>query len=315
MARATKPDNLLIYYGWLNSYNSAQNQWNNEKVAQDLAKADILVLGDGIQNPSHGDYSNTSVIIPRVIALNPDIKVFGYVTINQDLSTFKTKAKQWDDLNVQGIFLDEAGYDYGKKREEFNERVAFVNSLDSACICFANAWNLDHILGTANDTNYPNATYNPNGVESLLTEGDYVLLESFSVNTDAYTSNSGYAPKSDWIARGEKAQTVKDEFGVNIATVGIVNIGNQNEQGMFDFSYRSTLVFGFEANGVSDSSYGASSAKGKVYTPTTIADLGNAEISVELDASDNDVYLCYGERVKVSIDHSTGAQTSSVTSW
>jgi hypothetical protein len=67
-----KPKDLLIYYGWLNPFNSAINGWSNEKVAQDFAKYSVLVFGDGIQDPSHGDYSNTQVIISRVKALNPN---------------------------------------------------------------------------------------------------------------------------------------------------------------------------------------------------------------------------------------------------
>ena len=31
-----KPLNLLIYYGWLNSFNSATLGWNNESVAKEL---------------------------------------------------------------------------------------------------------------------------------------------------------------------------------------------------------------------------------------------------------------------------------------
>ena len=57
-----KPSNLLIYYGWINSFNSSVNSWTNEKVAQDMAKYDLIVLGDGVQDSGHGDYSNTEII-------------------------------------------------------------------------------------------------------------------------------------------------------------------------------------------------------------------------------------------------------------
>ena len=33
-----RPKNLLIYYGWLNSYNSADNGWDNENVAQSMSE-------------------------------------------------------------------------------------------------------------------------------------------------------------------------------------------------------------------------------------------------------------------------------------
>ena len=52
----SRPNDLLVYDGWLNSFNSAVNGWDNEKVAQDMARYDIIVLGDGLQSPSHGDW-------------------------------------------------------------------------------------------------------------------------------------------------------------------------------------------------------------------------------------------------------------------
>src|SRR5207249_2405087 len=103
----------MVYYGWLNSFNSATNGWNNENVAQDLKDYDILVLGDGIQDPAHGDFANTQVILARVKVLNPNILLFGYDSKAQTLSVFQTKATQWNSLGVNGIFMDEAGYDFG----------------------------------------------------------------------------------------------------------------------------------------------------------------------------------------------------------
>ena len=170
-----QPDDMLIYYGWLNSFNSAEHGWNNEKVAQEMAKYRVLVFGDGIQNPSHGDYSNTQIIIPRIKALNPSALIFGYVTTDQALADFKTKSDQWNTLGVHGIFMDESGYDHGRTRSEFNERVDYVHGLSSASIAFANAWNTDNILGTANDPSYPNSTYNNPLTESALTYNDWIL--------------------------------------------------------------------------------------------------------------------------------------------
>lgn len=312
----SKPKNMLIYYGWLNAFNSAANQWNNEKVAQELAKYDILVFGDGVQSPSHGDYSNTQVILPRIKALNPTAQIFGYVTINQTLADFKTKANQWDTLQADGIFLDEAGYDYGKNRAEFNERVLHVKNLLYATTCMANAWNADHVIGTANDTSYPNSTYNPDGYEALLEPGDWYLLESFAVNTDAYTSSNGYASKTDWKARGDKASALRREFEINMAACAIIADTDQNGQAKFDFCFRAALAYGLDANGSSDSSYGASSAKSKWWTrPSDQLSQDVEEASVTADAGDADKFLRYGEDGRVTLDFSSGSQTSSFEAW
>ena len=158
-------ENLLIYYGWLNSFNSAANGWDNEKVAQELSRYDVLAFGDGLADSGHGDYANTKVIIPRIKALNPSAKIFGYVTTNQALTAFKDKTDDWMDnsdfgSDVDGVFMDESGYDFGKTRSEFNDRVDYVHGKHSSTgLCFANAWKPDHVLGTVNDPSYPNSTF------------------------------------------------------------------------------------------------------------------------------------------------------------
>jgi len=154
------PKDLLIYYGYPNSFNSATNGWNNESVAQDMAKYSLIVLGDGVEAPSHPDYANTQIIIPRIKALNPNALIFGYVAVAQTLVNFQSKVDQWNTLAVHGIFMDEAGYDFGKTRAEFNTCVDYVHGKTHAKLCFANAWNTDHVLGTTNDVSYPNSTYN-----------------------------------------------------------------------------------------------------------------------------------------------------------
>lgn len=176
-----RPTDILIYYGWLNSFNSDVNGFNNELVAQDFSKFGILVFGDGLQDPSHGDYANTIVIIPRIKALNPSTKIFGYVSCNQTYAAFTPKVDQWVTLNVDGIFIDSAGYDYGtvatNGREAFNAKVDYVHS--KLKIAFSNAWNMDHIIGVVNDPSYPNSTWNPSLVASKLSADDWYLLESF----------------------------------------------------------------------------------------------------------------------------------------
>lgn len=311
----SRPKDILFYYGYPNSFNSLVNAWTNEKVAQDMAKYGIVVLGDGVQDPGHADYANTSVIVPRVKALNPAALIFGYVSLNQSQANFETKVGQWETLQVHGIFIDEAGYDYGKNRAEFNTAVDYVHGRIYAKLAFANAWNTDHILGTADDASYPNSTFNPTEVESKLTIDDWILLESLAVNTTAYSGSGGYAPKSDWAARVVKAQALRATYGVNFASVGIVNDDNANGQDLFDFTFVSALMVPLEANGTSSVSYGANTAQVKHWTRPNTTEIGeawNLNASIQLDVGDADVYHRYTEFAKLSLDFSAGAQTSSI---
>lgn len=308
-----RPKDLLIYYGWPNSFNSAQNSWNNENVAQDMAKYKMIVLGDGVQDPSHGDYSNTEVIIPRVKALNPETLIFGYVTTDQSLANFKTKTDQWDDLEVDGILLDESGYDFGRTRSEFNERVDYVHGKTYSNIAFANAWNTDHILGTTNDPSYPNSTYNSSGAESNLTSTDWILLESFPINTTSYTN--GFESASDWDTRGTKFQGLRNTYHVNFAGVGTISNDHANGVCLFEFGYISALMWSLEAYGTSDTSYGASSAAVKFWTRPDVYNLGsiwNLNASIQQDNGDSDKYHRYLELAKLTLDFSSGGETGSI---
>jgi hypothetical protein len=313
-----RPKDLLIYYGWLNSFNNATNSWDNEKVAQEMAKYDLIVLGDGIQDSGHGDYSNTSVIIPRVKELNTNCKIFGYVTVNQTLTNFEDKADDWDTLEIDGIFMDEAGYDYGKTRSEFNDRVDHVHGLTYAKLCFANAWNLDHILGTENDASYPNTTYNSSSTGSNLTENDYALLESFPINTTAYSGNNGYESKTDWLARGEKAVGLRNSFNINLVGSGIISDGHGSETNLFKFGFISALMFALEGFGTSDTSYGSGSAKTKYITRPDVSGVDNIytiEPTIADHPTDTDLYLRYVDNAKLELDFSSGSQSSTITKY
>jgi len=308
-----QPKDLLIYYGWLNSFNSATNGWNNELVAQEMAKYQIVVMGDGIENPTHGDYANSQIIIARIKVLNPSTLIFGYVAAAQTLVNFETKVDQWDNLAVHGIFIDEAGYDYGKTRAEFNEMVDYVHSKTNSKICFANSWNTDHILGIANDVSFPNSTFNNPIVESKLNNTDWILLESFPINTTAYSGNNGYESKGDWIIRGNKAVALRYTYGVNFAACGIINDGNASEVNLFKFGFISSLMFSLESFGTSDVGYGAGSAKTKLITRPDVSNIGIVWYiypSVVNDTADTDKYYRYLESARLELDFSTGAQTS-----
>lgn len=307
-----RPRDLLIYYGWPSAFNSLGS---NEAVAQAMARYELVILGNGLDDPSHGDYANTTAIIARIKILNPSTLIFGYVSTNQVLADFQTKVGRWNTLGVHGIFMDESGYDYGKTRAEFNTRVDYVHGQTVANLCFANAWNTDHVLGTTNDASYPNSTYNPTPVESNLTEDDWILLESLAVNTTAYSGNDGYASKSDWSVRIGKMITLRATYGVNFASVGIVNNGNGAGQDLFDFSFVSALMGPVEAHGTSDTSYGASSSAVTFWDrPEThdLDELWSVNASVQVDAADADVYHRYTGNLRLSLDFSASAQSATI---
>lgn len=307
-----KPKDVLFYYGYPNSFNSAVNGWSNEKVARDMAKYHLIVLGNGVQDPSHGDYANTQVIIPRIENLNPGTLIFGYVSTNQDNSSFQTKVDQWDTLQVHGIFMDEAGYDFGIDRTTFNNRINYVHSKTYSNKCFVNSWNTDHILGTANDVSYPNSTYNPTLVASNLNIYDWILLESFPVNTTVYTM--GYEDKLNWAARGVKAQGLRATYGVNFASVGVISNDHTCAQALSNFQFISSLMWSLEGSGTSDTNYGANGAV-TFWSRPDVKDIGhtwNLNASIQVATDNTNVYYRFTEYGKLFLNFNSGCQLSGI---
>jgi hypothetical protein len=306
-----RPRDLLIYYGWPSGFNA---HWDNEKVAQDMARYGLVVLGAGLEDPSHDDHANTQSIMTRVQALNPACMILGYVTANQVLSAFEDKVDQWNSMGANGIFLDESGYDYGKTRAEFNERVEYVHGKNSSNIAFANAWNLNHVLGVVNDPSYPNSTYNSSEDPSALTNLDWVLLESFAVNTAAYQND--YEDKAQWAARVVQMLVLRAQFGVNVAGVAVIKDDGEGAQDMFDFAYVAALEASLDAVGSSDENYGSSSGKATHWQRQQVQDvigLCSLNPSVQADANDGDVYLRFVQNAKLTLDFSSGEEASSIT--
>jgi len=311
-ATYSRPLDLLIYYGWPSTFNALGS---NEAIAKEMARYGVIVLGAGLQDPSHGDYANTQVIINRIKVLNPYALIFGYVATTEVIATFQTKTGQWNTLGIHGIFMDMAGYDYGINRADFNTRVDYVHGRTSSNLCFVNAWNIDHILGTANDVSYPNTTWNPTLVASNLTYNDWYLLESFPINTTAYSGNAGYEAKADWAARGVKATSLRATYGINLAAVGIIDNTSANGQALFNFLFISSLQFSFEASGSSDVSYASGTSTVYWWYRLSVIELGvewSLNPSVQVDTSDADVYWRYVERGRLMLDHSTGAQLAKI---
>lgn len=384
-----RPKDLLIYYGWVNSFNYGVNAWSNELVAQDMARYGVVVLGDGLQqlydlglhtgasNASvltdstkswtpdehvgkmvvnttdgsvgsitantantitasltggtdndwdtgdsyeirHADYISLLVVVARIIEINPNTLIFGYVSVNQDLSIFQSKVNDWNVVQIHGIFMDESGYDYGITREEFNSRVDYVHARTYANLCFVNSWNMDHVIGTADDVGFPNTTYNPGLIESNLTANDWYLLESFPVNTTSYSGSNGYEAKADWFFRGNKAVTHRFNYGINLASAAIINNANGSAQALFDFQFISSIMFALEAVGSSDDFYGASSATVTFWTRPDITGLGriwSATSMVREDAVDSDVYWRYVDFGRFMLDFSSSAESSGILKW
>lgn len=132
-------NNLLIYYGYPIAFRSL---WDVQDVVQAIAADyDIYVVGMGYEDPAHAQYATTMQIIAGLRTAG--VRIYGYVpmgvtTANLTTAQIRTRIDQWKVLNVDGIFLDEFGFDYGVSRQRQIDAVTYCH--DNSLNYCANAW-------------------------------------------------------------------------------------------------------------------------------------------------------------------------------
>jgi len=141
---SSKPKKLGVYYGWPSVVNGSQS---TNEAANVFNYYDLIIFGLDLESTSHPDHYNTKTIIQNI---NSSTEVFGYVpvgrTLGLSIDEIKLKINHWQDsMNVDGIFIDEAGYDFGVSRIKQNEIISYVHSLGLKL--FINAWKVNDIFG------------------------------------------------------------------------------------------------------------------------------------------------------------------------
>lgn len=160
-AQSGKPLPVAIYYGWPSLVNGAKG--NLDRAAEAFGAYRILVFGDGIEMASHPDHHNVALLIPKLTRG----MVFGYICIGvtQKLSIdeLQNRALAWKGLGARGIFLDEAGNDFGVSHARREAIIEFAHRVGLAV--FVNAFQPADVFAEG----------------THLRDGDFYLLESFAV--------------------------------------------------------------------------------------------------------------------------------------
>ena len=176
---------LLIYYGCPISYKGMLN--TAAVIAEISNNYSHWVVGDTYNNPSHEEYASTQTIIAGVRANG--VKVYGYVPCaisGLTVPQIHASIDDWNDLDVDGVFLDEFGFDYGLSRQRQIDIVNYVHSLDLP-YC-ANAWTVSDVTVDdianhpfpSNDWRYiAYANANPSNLTLPRNPNDAYLFENF----------------------------------------------------------------------------------------------------------------------------------------
>ncbi|MFB7906489.1 hypothetical protein ACFC1T_08700 [Kitasatospora sp. NPDC056076] len=260
------PHKLCIYYGIPQAVNG---YFDNDLAAQVFATFDYVVFGQGLADPSHQYYASTVAIIGIMRRINPQLRVIGYVDIGVNpppdpaptMAQIQLHIDQWKTAGAHDVFFDRAGYDYGCTRQRQNDSLAYARSKAMGGVM--NTWNIDDAFSSAAGTG------NPTGLAPLLGPQDYYLLESWVVNTDSWTGGTsggkdGYAGMAATKDKGDKSVTYRKQYGTKMIAVGMVKYADFTEAQTQKYERMQEMlgmVWGLDAWGISDTNYGAGTAK------------------------------------------------------
>lgn len=261
-ARTTlAPANLLIYYSYPSLINGANGDIPTAAAA--FGNYDVVVLGDGLETPSHPDSANAGLIMQS--AATDNTRFFGYVDVgistqNLTLSEIQTEISNWKSLGADGIFFDDFGYDFGTTRERQNAVVDYAHSLGLPVI--ANGFFVDDVFSSAVD-----ASFNASGIATRLTAADFYLYESYQIQEGSTVSSSTWRTKADALA------AYRASLGTQVLAVTTNDSDNTFSQTQFDYGWHSAVLDGYQGYGWGEyefSSSGVSDASAPFRTrPTT----------------------------------------------
>jgi len=299
---------VLVYYSTPQGVNGV---WDDTAAARVFAQYDYVVFGGSIANPSDGYYPSTVNIINKIHGLNPNTKVFGYVdlgvkTNNYPMSTLQVKIDMWKTMGVNGIFLDDAGYDFYVPRTRLNDTLDYIHGKGLSAV--VNAWNPDDVMGNAVDS-----VYNPNGASTHIGARDFYFMESFLVNTKAYANTDHYALLYRVKRKADKAVQYRKALGVKLLSINIVDYsifsGAQIDH-FFKMAETAALIYSLDGYGMSGINYGTSGPNYRVvrsfnYRP----DYNNyytTDVSTQANSTKLDTSLTEIKRLQVVLHSQPG---------
>jgi hypothetical protein len=256
-----RPRKLLIYYAWPSVINGSTSV---PQAAAHFAKYNYVVIGDGLQNPG-GDHDNTQAIIQS--STTATTKFFGYIdagvsTQNLTEQQIATAMDNWQAMGIDGIFLDDFGYDFGVTRERQNALVNLAHARFLPVI--VNAWDPEDVFGVL-----PDAVFNPNGLASEILPTDFYLAESYQVQEGEYQN------PNDWMNKASLLDSFRRNIGFGVMSTTTNNAVNAYSQTKFNYAWFSSMIFDHEATAWGEYSFSSDNARAPYRPRPVVTRLGN----------------------------------------
>jgi len=159
----------LWWYAYPSSINGV---WDTKKAGEIFGQYDIVVFprdvvdgnGDGWADDTHYDANRVPLIIQYAQEINNNFEPYGYITlmdlVTKGIEQVQSLIDAWKSKGVKGIFWDEFGFDYFAVRAGITDHkvarqwqnTAMQMTHDAGLIAMVNAWNIDDVFSTENNT-------------------------------------------------------------------------------------------------------------------------------------------------------------------
>jgi len=266
------PLRLAIYYGYPSLVNGAGGDL--ARVVAHLSPYDVLVLGDGLEfdtadagHAGPAEHQFTRRLVQQLARTPRRPVIFGYVDLGRTHALtpaeLTDRIDRWGAMGVAGVFLDEAGYDFGVTRERQNHAVRAARA--RGLRVFFNAYRPEDVFGEERVPINAAGGGNPAGQKPLLSARDAILLESFAVGGGVVEAAAPLA------ARVRAALAGRRRFGTRV--FAIATGGDDVE--LAQYGWRAASSVGLDAYGWSDPGYGARTSQLRWIAPP-VADVADA---------------------------------------
>jgi hypothetical protein len=261
------PARLAIYYGYPSLVNGASG--DVERAAATFADYDVIVFGDGLEFPDlqprrtpagvgPDEHRRTRAIIERLRARSAATRVYGYVDLGNTqklpVAEVQNRVRLWSAMGVAGIFLDEAGYDFGVTRERQNAVVDFIHDLGLSA--FVNAFNPDDVFTPAPVALNGAGGGNPGGLPTRLGANDAFLLESFQVRLGEPEAWPAFAARTAAaVAHRKRFQTRL--YAVTTTTDRTERLSSQ----LYPYAWWSAALWGLDGFGWGEPDFSGATSK------------------------------------------------------
>lgn len=281
------PSRLAIYYGYPSLVNGAGGDVDRAVAA--FADYDVIVLGDGLEfedvdarrmppGPGPDEHRRTRAIIERLRKRSPSLRIYGYVDLgnSQKLTDpeIMDRARRWSRMGATGIFLDEAGYDYGVTRARQNAAMDLIHRLGLSA--FVNAFNPEDVFGSSAVPLNSVGGGNPAGTPPRIGERDVFLLESFQVRLGEPENWNA------WSKRTAAAVKHRERFKTEIfaVTTSTTRTPSSRVTELYDYAWWSAAAWGLDGFGWGEPDFsGATSTLPPRRTPMPPGGLGSQFVS------------------------------------